>query len=79
MDQLETLIIELRRMLILIHGAPNANYDVELILPNMKNFSVIKRYFMPLKGLLPVIPQVSIIVFLFFVSLLYSILNLDVC
>ena len=65
MDQLETFIVELRRMLILIQGAPNANYDVELILPNMKNFSVIKRYFMPLKGLLPVIPQVCVNLFYF--------------
>lgn len=49
----------MRELYVLMDGAPNANYDVELILPSMKNFGVFKRYFMPSQGLLPVIPQVS--------------------
>jgi len=59
-EQLEIFIEEVKKYFILVEGAPNANYDVELILPNMKNFTVFKRYFLPLQGLLPVIPQVSV-------------------
>ena len=44
--------------MILVSGAPNASYDVELILTNYKNLSVYKRYFMPFQGKLPIIPQV---------------------
>ncbi len=46
-------------LVILVSGAPNASYDVELILTNYKNLSVYKRYFMPFQGKLPVIPQVT--------------------
>lgn len=44
---------------VLVAGAPNAAYDVELVVPSMKNMSVYKRYFLPLQGMLPLIPQVT--------------------
>jgi len=53
------LIKVMEWLAILVSGAPNASYDVELILANYKNLSVYKRYFMPFQGKLPVIPQVN--------------------
>ncbi len=57
-DQAKLLIKVMEWLVILVSGAPNASYDVELILTNYKNLSVYKRYFMPFQGKLPVIPQV---------------------
>eukprot|EP00795_Rhopilema_esculentum_P002312 gene2312-17941_t len=58
-DQAKLLIKVMEWLVILVSGAPNASYDVELILTNYKNLSVYKRYFMPFQGKLPVIPQVN--------------------
>eukprot|EP00794_Sanderia_malayensis_P006311 gene6311-7033_t len=57
--QAKLLIKVMEWLVILVSGAPNASYDVELILTNYKNLSVYKRYFMPFQGKLPVIPQVN--------------------
>lgn len=49
----------MQQVSVLTPGAPNATYDVELVVPGMKNLSVYKRYFLPFQGTLPVIPQVN--------------------
>ena len=58
-EQMELLIRALKELNVIIDGAPNANFDVELLLPSMNFLSVYKRYYLPAQGLLPVIPQVS--------------------
>ena len=58
-NQFEVTIKTMQQLGVLVAGAPNAAYDVELVVPSLKNMSVYKRYFLPLQGMLPVIPQVT--------------------
>ena len=58
-NQFEVTIKAMQQFGVLVAGAPNAAYDVELVVPSLKNMSVYKRYFLPLQGMLPVIPQVT--------------------
>ena len=57
-DDLSAVVSLFTSLGFLVDGAPKGGYDVELLLPNYKNTSVFKRYYIPLQSKLPKEPPV---------------------
>ncbi|XP_065674355.1 uncharacterized protein LOC101236161 isoform X3 [Hydra vulgaris] len=58
-EQVELVIEALQLSYVMFSSVTNAAYDLELVVPKMKNLSIYKLYHLPMQGRLPYITQIN--------------------